>query len=185
MVVLYIPLISEPARDEDHYCLQCKLNIPWRGNFESNLPPHQSWRKFHDEWLANRAAPVIDDEDFPQELRGQPDEPFENHIDEDIVLIRGAGEALARIQPGNHQVDPLGQRPIDEAHRWSDLSDANLTIEEIGAFLRTYKSAPNIDAAPKAQIIPFDRLSPEQQQVVGLCRDQILDQDHTTRRCIV
>lgn len=45
-VISYLKLSDDPVANEDYYKLQCKLHIPWRGNFDELKPDNTTWREF-------------------------------------------------------------------------------------------------------------------------------------------
>lgn len=184
MVTPFTRLTGDPGNDEEHYLLQCKLHIPWRNDFASIRQRNQTWRDVFDRWSEDQNPPDHDDENFPRELPEAINDYHQNH-DEHADIVRNAGEALARLQPGFNQVDPLGRRVIDEAFRWTDLTNCGFLRRDVEEFLGSYKTIAGAEVARPDRVVAFDQLSEEQRQVVGLCRAQVANPNHPKRRCIV
>lgn len=100
-------------------------------------------------------------------------------------IIRDAAFAAARLHPGSQHVDPIGQRPIDEAYDWHDLAAARITYSQIQNFLQTYKYAPAVESTRNPNSLDFASMSPAQQEIITLCRRQINDPNNTIKRVIV
>lgn len=92
--------------------------------------------------------------------------------------------ALARLRPDSQLNDPLGQRVIDEAYNWHQLSDIDQSEITIQDFLKTYRTAPSVAAAREASI-PYSLMSQGKKDVLDICNNQIIYHEYNIKRILV
>lgn len=116
---------------------------------------------------------------MPEDIEFE-DEPLDH-----AQIQRDAGMAAARIRPRSQEESPLGQRPIDEANEWHDINSPGLTRDDLKNFATTYRTTPVATSRSFDHLVPYESMSPEQQQVVDLCRSQIEEEDFPIKRVLV
>jgi len=180
-VMPYLKLTDDISANEEYYKLQCKLHIPWRQRFEDLLPEGLSW---HDVYIRN-LEDIDDSESFTSEWEVLPEDiEFEPDHGDPRDVVRDAAMAASRLHPGSQVIDPLGQRPIDEAYNWNCLSRSDLNLELINDFLRSYRQAPGVQSMREPGI-DFNSLSREQQEIVRLVTRQVSNPSFPIKRLIV
>jgi len=181
-VVPFLKLTDDLNMNEEFYKLQCKLHVPWRGDFDSLRLQNESWGEIY---LANLG--LIDDSDaFAGELPHAPEElEFEDEPANPANMVRDAAMVAARLRPNSQQPeDPLGHRPIDEAFYWHDLSMMSFNEDAVQDFLRSYRAAPQVPGA-RDQTIGYELMSHAQKQILDILYRQIEDPQISTKRVLV
>lgn len=179
-LVPHIKLTEDQEENEEYYKLQCKLYVPWRGDFEQLKAPGQTWL---DVYQINTMHIDLGEDFEVGEFALDPDE-FESTPPEPDEVMRNADMAAARVHPGVNQQDPIGHRPIDEAHDWETLADSNVSWTQVDEFLRSYKSMPH-SSNLRPSIISYSSMSEDQRRVIDLGREQVNNPDHCIKRVIV
>lgn len=198
-VIPYLKLTEDPEINAEYYRLQCKLHIPWRRNgtrpeeqreafrvpgregyFELG-PNGPSWGELYILNQENNPPP----DPFADFVPNRADDvEYEDHPLDHAQIVRDAGLAAARLQPNINPNDPIGYRPIDEAYEWPDVISENITQDQVNDYLRSLRTAPSVGTV-RVNVIAFDDMSPEQQDVLHICASQMNDPQFTTKRVIV
>jgi len=161
-VVPHLKQSDDPDANEQFFKYQCKLHIPWRGNFEDILSRSGSWRDLYLRHLDQIEAQERVEIEFPED----PDDiQFEPEPLNDSHIVRGPAFALSRFQPVAQQRDGLGRRIIDEAFAWNDVHSLSLSYESVITFLRTYRTGHTV-SRDIGGVITFDNMSSGQRTVM-------------------
>lgn len=184
IVIPYSKLTGDSENDEEHYLYQCKLHLPWRGQFESMKGPDQTWADIYHDRLAHLEAarnPFDDDAVAPEDDYSPRVQPHQASAD----VSRNAAEALARIREDAIVDDPLGRRPVDESSGWDDTTSARLSELIVRDYLKCYKNEAPVEQVVDIQAIPINMLSREQREVIQICSQQIRNPDYEIKRVLV